>query len=205
MSSPEKGPLQRVTLQDLVTEWIPKREEYVREVERKWLKGEIPMSLAASRFNMPLSRLLLHIPDQNTEELDGRRRIILPIIAGVRNPITLNENWTIGLDVTSNMVLAHLGLLKTTVDALHHVKLAPNMMEHLLRERDAVRFHQPSRIEAAKQVRELQSRGRLRAVEDLDVPPQAITEEVGLELAALFEMARHDEGKVVCTLPNPQS
>ena len=201
LSSPEKGPLQRVTLQDLVTEWIPKREEYVREVERKWLKGEIPMSLAASRFNMPLSRLLLHIPDQNTEELDGRRRIILPIIAGVRNPITLNENWTIGLDVTSNMVLAHLGLLKTTVDALHHVKLAPDMMEHLLRERDAVRFHQPSRIEAAKQVRELQSRGRLRAVEDLDVPPQAITEEVGLELAALFEMARHDEGKVVCTLP----
>ena len=99
------------------------------------------------------------------------------------------------------MVLAHLGLLEITIEALHHVKLAPDMMEHLLRERDAVRFHQPSRIEAAKQVRELQSRGRLRAVEDLDVPPQAITEEVGLELAALFEMARHDEGKVVCTLP----
>ena len=201
LSSPEKGPLQRVTLQDLVTEWIPKREEYVREVERKWLKGEIPMSLAASRFNMPLSRLLLHIPEQNTNEADGRARVMLPIIAGVRNPIALNENWVIGLDVTSIMVLTHLELLETAIDAFHHVKLAPDIMEHLLRERDAVRFHQPSLIKAAKQVRELQSRGRLRAVEDLDVPPQAITEEVGLELAALFEMARHDEGKVVCTLP----
>ena len=108
LSSPEKGPLQRVTLQDLVTEWIPKREEYVREVERKWLKGEIPMSLAASRFNMPLSRLLLHIPDQNTEELDGRRRMILPIIAGVRNPITLNENWTIGRDTLRSGVWGEL-------------------------------------------------------------------------------------------------
>ena len=201
LSSPDEGPLQRVTLQDLVTEWIPKRKEYVREVERKWLKGEMPIVLAASGFNMPLSRLLLHIPEQNTNEADGRGRAILPIIAGVRNPITLQENWTIGLDVTSIMVLAHLGLLKTTVDALHHVKLAPDFMEHLLRERDAVRFHQPSLIEAAKQVRGLQIRGRLRTAENMAAPPQAISEEIGYELAALFETVRHYEGKVVCVLP----
>ena len=132
LSPPDEGPLQRVTLQDLVTEWIPKHEEYVREVERDWLKGEIPISLAASGFNMPLSRLLLHISVQNNKELDGRHRAILPIIAGVRNPIVLREHWTIGLDVTSIMVLAHLDLLKTAVDAFHHVKLAPDIMEHLL-------------------------------------------------------------------------
>ena len=69
LSSHEEGPLQRVTLQDLVTEWLPKREEYVREVERKWLKGEIPIVLAASGFNMPLSRLLLHLPEQEYERI----------------------------------------------------------------------------------------------------------------------------------------
>ena len=201
LSSHEEGPLQRVTLQDLVTEWLPKREEYVREVERKWLKGEIPIVLAASGFNMPLSRLLLHLPEQNTKESDGRRRAVLPIIAGLQNPIELRETWTIGLDVTSIMVLAHLDLLKTAVDTFHHVKLAPEIMEYLLRERDAVRFHQPSLIEAAKQVRGLQNRGRLRTVDNLASPPKSIAEEVGLELAALFETARHDEGKVVCTLP----
>ena len=201
LSSPDEGPLQRVTLQDLVTEWIPKREEYVREVERKWLKGEIPIALAASGFNMPLSRLLLHIPEQNNNKLDGRRRAILPIIAGARKPIELRENWTIGLDVTSIMVLAHLDLLKTTVDAFHHVKLAPDIIEHLLKERDPVRFHQPSLIEAAKQVRGLQNWERLRYADNLAAPPQSITEEVGLELAALLQTARHDNGKVICVLP----
>ena len=201
LSSPEEGPLHRVNLEDLVTEWIPKREEYVRELEEKWLKGEIPIVLAASGFNMPLSRFLLHLPEQNTKEADGRCRAILPIIAGARNPITLQENWTIGLDVTSIMVLAHLNLLKTAVDTFHHVKLAPEIMEYLLRERDAVRFHQPSLIEAAKQVRGLQNRGRLRTVDNLASPPKSIAEEVGLKIAALFETARHDEGKVVCTLP----
>ena len=201
LSSPDKGPLQRVTLQDLVMKWLPERGEYVREIERKWLKGEMPMSLAASRFNVPLSHFLLHISEQNIKELDGRRRMMLPIIAGVRYPIALNENWVIGLDVTSIMVLTHLELLETAIDAFHHVKLAPDIMEHLLRERDAVRFHQPSLIEAAKEVRGLKNRGHLRAVDDLAAPPQAITKEVGHELAALFETARHDKGRVICVLP----
>ena len=201
LSSHDEGPLQRVTLQDLVTEWLPKREEYVREVERKWLKGEMPISLAASRFNMPLSRLLLYIPEQNTKQADGRCRTILPIIAGVRNPITLQENWTIGLDVTSIMVFTHLNLLEKVLDAFHHVKLAPDIMEFLLRERDEVGYHQPSLIEAAKQVRELINRGRLRTVDNLASPPKSITEEVGTELAALFETAKHDQGKVICTRP----
>ena len=38
LSPPEKGPLQRVTLQDLITEWIPKREEHVREVNENGSK-----------------------------------------------------------------------------------------------------------------------------------------------------------------------
>ena len=148
-----------------------------------------------------LARLLLHIPNQNTAELDGLRRVILPVIAGGQNPIELQEDWTIGLDVTSIIVLAHLDLLETAVGAFHHTKLAPDIMEFLFRERDEVRFHQPSRIAAAKRVRELQSRGQLRAADNLAAPPKAIIDEVGLELAGLLQMARHDNGKVICVLP----
>ena len=201
LSSADEGPLWPVDLQDLVTKWLPKRQEHLREVERKWLNGEIPMSLVENGFNMPLSRLLLHIPAQNTNELDGRRRIILPIIAGARNPIELQENWTIGLDVTSIMILTHLDLLEKAFGVFHHVKLAPDTMEYLLRERDAVRFHQPSRIAAAKQVRDLQGRRYLRAADNLAASPEIITDEVGFELAALLQMARRDNGKVICVLP----
>ena len=201
LSSAAEGPLWCVGLQDLVAEWIPKRREHLREVERKWRNGEIPMGLAADRLTKSLVRLLRHIPNQNITELDGRRRVILPIVTGGRDPVELQEDWTIGLDVTSIMVLTHLDLLETAFDAVHHTKLAPDVMEFLFREKVEVRFHQPSRIRAAKQVRELQIRGQLRTTDNVVVPPEAITDEVGLELATILQMARHENGKVICVLP----
>ena len=201
LSSADQGPVWSMNPQDIVTEWIPKRRDHLREVEQKWLNGEIPTSVAAGRFNMPLARLLLQLPDQNTNELDGRSRGILPIITGGRNPVEFQQDWTIGLDVTSIMVLTYLNLLGTALEAFHHIKLSPDIMEFLLRERDEVRFHQPSRIVAARRVRDLQNQGRLRVADSLAEPPEAIADEVGIELAALLHGARQNNGRVVCVPP----
>ena len=201
LSSADQGPLWSMNLQEIVTEWMPNRRDRLEEVERKWLSGEIPMSLAASELNISFAHLLLYIPDQNTAALDGRRRRILPIVTGGRNPVALQQDWTIGLDVTSILILSHLGLLETAVEAFHHVKLSPDIMEFLLRERDQVRFHQPSRIAAAKQVRDLQNQGRLRAADNVTELPKSLTDEVGLELATLLHEARQDNGRVICVLP----
>ena len=201
LSSTDEGPVWRVDLKDAVNNWFPKRRDMLQEVERKWLGGEMPMSVAAGVFNVSLARILLHIPDQNAAQLDGRQRVILPIISGGRNPVELRENWTIGLDVTSVMILAYLGLLKQAIDAFHHVKLAPDIMEFLFRERDETRFHQPSRITAAKQVRDLESAGQIQAAAGFTHPPDALVDEVGLEMATLLHLADHDKGIVVCVLP----
>ena len=201
LSSADEGPLWSTNLQGVVTDWLPKRREYQREVNQKLLNGEIPINLAASRFNVPLARLLLSVSDQNVNEVDGRRRTILPIVAGGRDPVELQEDWTIGLDVTSIMVLGHLDLLETAVNTFHHVKLPPEVMELLFRERIEVRFHQPSLIREARRVQELQGREQLRVADHLPASPKAVTDEVGVELAALLEMARQDNGKVVCVLP----
>ena len=201
LSSTEEGPIWRVNLRDVATDWLPKRRDHLREVERKWLDGEIPMSIAAGSFNVSLARLLLHIPDQSANEPDGRRRVILPIIAGARNPIELQEIWTVGLDLTSVMVLSYLGLLQKAIDAFRHIKLAPDIMEHLFQERDDVLFHQPSRVKAANQVLELQGRGQLEVANKPVTPPKAMVDEAGHELAALLQMARDDNSKVICVLP----
>ena len=201
LSSADQGPVWSMNLRDVITEWMPKRRDHLEEVERKWLSGEIPISLAVGVMNVSLARLLLHIPDQNTVELDGRRRGILPIVTGGRNPVELQQDWTIGLDVTSIMILSYLGLLETAIEAFHHVKLSPDIMEFLLRERDEVRFHQPSRIAAARQVRDLQNQGRLRVADGAAELPKALTDEVGLELAMLLHRARQDNGQVICVLP----
>lgn len=201
LSSADQGPVWSVNLQDVVTKVIPKRRDHLRDVEQKWLNGELPTSVAANEMNISLARLLLHIPDWDANELDGRNRGILPIIAGGRNPVELQQDWTIGLDVTSIMVLAYLGLLETAIGAFPHVKLSPDIMEFLLHERDKARFHQPSRIEAAKRVRDLQNQGRLRVADNVTAPPRAITDEVGIELATLLHLARQDNGKVICVPP----
>ena len=146
--------------------------------------------------------MLLLVPEKHfARDLDGRRRAILPIIASGRPPVELQEHWTVGLDMTSIMVLSHLDLLETAVDSFRHIKLAPEVMECLFLERGEVRFHQPSRVRAAKQVREFQNRGQLLTVDNSSRPAKAITDEVGLELAALLQMARHENGKVICVFP----
>ena len=201
LSSAADGPLWRMELKDVVTEWLPKQQEYCDEVLRKWLGGELPTSWAASRLNMSMARLLLHVPERNLTELDGRQRTLLPIIAGGRNPVQLQAEWTIGLDVSSIMVLDYLNLLKTAVNAFRHVKLAPEIMDSLFQERDEVRFHQPSRIAAAQQVRGLLDKGGIKATRLIARPSASVSAELGGELATLLQMATREQGKVICTLP----
>ena len=201
LSSADEGPIWRVSLRELVTNELPRQQHHLREVEQKWLSGQLPMIWAAGRYNVSLARLLLHFPNQNASQSDGRRRAILPIMAGGREPVEFQETWTVGLDVTSIMVLFHLGFLGKALDAFHHVKLAPNLMEHLIQERSEVRFHQPSLVEAANQVLVLHSRNHLEVANTPPIPPKSIADEVGVQLAGLLKIAREENGKVVCALP----
>ena len=201
LSSTDEGPIWRVSLRELVTNELPKQQQHLREVEQKWLSGQLPMIWAAGRYNVSLARLLLHFPNQNASQSDGRRREILPIMAGGREPVEIQETWTVGLDVTSIMVLFHLGYLGKALAAFHHVKLAPNLMEHLIQERSEVRFHQPSLIEAAKQVLVLQRRNHLEVASIPPIPPKSTADEVGIQLAGLLKIAREENSKVVCALP----
>ena len=162
LSSAEEGPIWRLDLRDVATDWLPKRRDHLEEVERKWIDGEIPMSLAAGRFNVSLARLLLHVPEQSAKEAGRPSPHDSTYHRGARKPVDVQETWTIGLDITSVLVLSYLGVLEEAIDAFHHVKLAPDIMEHLFQEQDEVRFHQPSRIAAAKQVLELERRGHLQ-------------------------------------------
>ena len=201
LSSSDEGPVWGIDLQELTTDWLPRKRDYQQEVERKWLSGEIPMGLAASFFNMSLVQLFLRYPAQKFSQLDVRKQLILPITTGVRSPIVIKENWSIGLDLTSVMALVYLDLLNETFDALRSLKFSPDLMECLWRERGQVRFHQPSRIEAAKGILNLHDQGKLKAEKNLPLPADNKSSEVGPELASLLELAKHKAGKVICVLP----
>lgn len=201
VSSPEEGPIWSADLGELTTKLIPNQKKIQNEVEQKWLNGELPTTLTVRTLNLPLTRLFLHIPNQNSQLSDGRHRLMLPIISGVKKPTELQNDWTIGLDITSIFILFHLELLDTVFDSFDHIKLAPNVIETLFFERKEVQFHQPYLIKKAKQIKQLLDSDGIQVEDYLPTPPNSLSDEVGQELSELFEFAKLNNGKVVCARP----
>lgn len=200
-SSADDGPVWSVDIRTVVTEWIPQRRERLAEIERRWLAGEIPTGIAATLFNMPLTRLLMQVPESNLNRFDQRRNTIVPVMFGGRQRVELEGEWVVGLDISSILVLHFLDLLEPIFDAFKEIKLAPDVMSWLLREQDKVLFHQPSQVSDAQRVQTLNQRGRLRVANVSRSSSESATEEVGEQLAALLHAARECSGKVVCVLP----
>ena len=199
--SSSNGPVHRVDMRTLVQELMPAHRERQRLIERNLLQGEVPLHMAAELLHMPLSRMLIDLPRRNAEQNDGRQRVILPIASGARQIITLQQSWVVGLDITSLMVLGYLDLLRNILNAFNGIVLAPETMVFLLNERRRVRFHQPSRIENAEEIRELIEKGQLKPVTLSIEPPPWLVEEVGRDLADMLEAARINNGHVVHPRP----
>ena len=200
-SSADDGPVWSMDFRTVVTEWIPERRERLAEIESKWLAGEIPTGIAASLFHIPLTRLLMQIPESNLDRLDRRWTIVVPVVFGGREKVELEGEWVVGLDISSILVLHFLDLLEPIFDAFKEIRLAPDVMSWLLREQDRVMFHQPSQVRDAQRVQTLSRRGRLRAAETSGMPSGSAAEEVGEQLGALLHAAKECSGKVVCVLP----
>ena len=200
-SSAEDGPLWSTDYRTVVTKWMPEQQERLAETEAKWLDGEIPAGIAASLFNVPLTHLLVQIPESNAGRVDRRKSPAIPVVFGGRPPVEVKADAAVGLDITTILVLHYLDLLESVLAAFQQIKLAPDVMEFLFQERAKVRFHQPSRVRDAQQFRNLCNRGWLRVADNLEPPPSATSEEVGRDLGALLQAARNDDGRVVCVHP----
>ena len=201
LSTEEKGPIWKVSVPDIVEDWLPKRRRHLSEVDQKWVQGEIPIGVMADSFNVSLSRMLLDLSCRSAEQADGRRRVALPIIAAGRPDTEIVGDWTVGVDVTSVMVLHYLGILDEALDVFGHVKFSPDIFEHLFRERAEARFHQPSRIAGAKQVLKLKDEKRIKSIELERGPPGWLVEEIGNETAEVLQWARSAKGMAVCIRP----
>ena len=195
----EKGPIWETDLHEMVNVWLPRMRERRESIDRMLMGGKVPLALAGGVLNTPLARILLANHSTNTR--DGRRRPLIPIVSAARNGIALEEGWTIGMDLTSIMVLARVGLLGAAVDALDQIKLSPDAMFTLFENRAAVRFHQPTRVDSARNLRKLIDQGRIKVVGRSRRPSAGLAKEVGEELAALLDMCKADGGVTVCSKP----
>lgn len=199
--SSEDGPVRTMDFRTVADEWLPALRQRQLLINERLLRGAIPLHYAAAELNLPLSYLLLYLPRANASELDSRRRPVIPIISGLRQPVEIPSSSTVGLDVTSLMVLFFLDLLQATLESFERIILAPDTMLLLLNERNRARFHQPSLIKRAQDILGLQGQGKLHVAESLPAPPAPLVEEVGATLAQLLEAAHQEGGRVVHPRP----
>ncbi len=199
--SSDAGPVRPVSLDALVRDVLPKRRAYIQEVTKQLAAGRLPISVAASQFNVPLMSVFLQAADENERVPDGRQRGILPIASGSRGPVTIEDGWTIGLDLTSIFLLKRLGLLDRALDTLGNVMLSPDVFTALFTERHMARFHQPSQIKKAQELETECDSDRIRCVAKQVAVKSELSSEVGPQLAALLVEARSLGATVVCDRP----
>jgi hypothetical protein len=195
--SNENGPVTKVNMRTVAEKMMPAYRERSHKIEEALLQGEIPIHFASDALNMPLSNIILNIPSQNIGQPDGRRLTIIPIISGARHPVNISDEWAVGIDATSIMVLWYLDLLPLALQSFKKAILAPDTMTLFLNERRNVRFNQPSRIKKAEDICQL----KLKTVQAVPNPPSWLVEEVGRDLAELLHLAKTSHGYVVRPLP----
>lgn len=191
LSKGEDAPIKSFSFREMVELMKDSASDW-RSKNDMFRNGSIPILWAAHILNVPLSRLLIAIPRENKEQVDARRRQPIPVMAGSRHSIEPSAAKKLALDVTSIFILSELGFLDRLINVLDETLLSPRVMEMLLFEEEKVRFHQPSRIEAAKPLLELHRKGLLSLAE-ADVPPE-LTIEVSEEEATLLAAAKLNGG-----------
>lgn len=199
--SSEEGPVWRVDIKTLVEEMAPAHRERERKVLDALNRGELMLGAAAQALNMPLSRLLIQVPSRTTAEQDARRWTVVPILAGGRPATPIKKEMSIGLDVTSIMLLGFLGRLREVLSYFRQVVLSPDAFALLLEERRRVRFHQPSLVAQAEQILTYINSSKISVANVGLRPPGWLVDEVGRELADLLQAAR--VGRGVTVRPGP--
>ncbi len=202
-SSDETGPLWEMSVRSVVEDWMPDRQRVLARMNRELHRGRLPLSVAAVASHMSLAHVFLHGPEENAA-MGGLERGLIPIVAGGRPPVDLSSTKTVGLDVTSVMVLTHLGVLRKALEHFPRIAVSPVIFAFLYTERRRVQFHQPVVLREATRLIELRRGDRIRPadVSELEDEEQdGLSEEVGSENAALIRAARREKGCVVEKLP----
>lgn len=190
----DAGLIRSYSYKELV-EFMRGNAESWRHKNEMYRTGQVPIHMAASMFNEPLTQMLVGAPRRNADEADVRRRQPIPIRSGKRQKMLADTFRRIALDITSIFVLSELGRLRDVLKMYDTVFISPRVMEMLLSDRQKIVFHQPSRIAEVKPLMGLLGVGKLKVVKDEG--DAALSEEVGDEAASLLKAAKLQGGQFV--------
>ncbi|WP_269537088.1 PIN domain-containing protein [Cerasicoccus fimbriatus] len=188
--SDENGPIKQATLKD-VLDMRPGWETRVSAVSDHLKSGEMPMFLAGDMLNRSLLGMMLLPALLNMDQVDPRRRVLIPAFSGNRNlpPLSLGGKL-ICLDATAIITLGYLDFLGQFLDSVDQILIPHATLSWLFEEKQKVEFHQPARVRDAHKLRDLVSRGKLEKFNPSTKPESDLADQVGDELASFIAEAQ---------------
>ncbi len=202
------GGIQMWTIEDLAV-LAQQRHGRTAKLEEEYLNGNAPIHLVAEQMNLPLVSLYRRqlIDNEKAPNLIGRPLLLArhggrPLISGFPDSVPA---WHFNLDVTAILLASHLEILDTVENSFAPLRIPPDLVPALIRMRDMVTSHQPSRLHTCRQIVDFAERGTLKITEpDLTTSQpdtDGLVEDLGKEWVALFENARASSGYLVDFLP----
>jgi hypothetical protein len=180
------------------------RRTDIERVYRMYLTGQIPIHLAAEHVRRSIvwwyhRALLLNE--------DSGRSVAGPtfVRSGWRTgrSVTFDPDITLSLhaDLTALLLAFHLGVLDKIESAFRPIVLPHRTLTALAAMRDAVRPHQPARVEALRAVQDAVSRSLVGVESQTDDPDVQQLESVGRRSNRLLALARRNAWLLADFLP----
>jgi hypothetical protein len=187
-NSGSDGPIKRVDLKS-VLESAPAWNEREDKTWKGMTEGRLPIFAAGLALNRSLLSMFLVPALSNLSQSDPRRRSVVFAFSGAR-PAVETDARRIALDATSLLALSYLGILKQVCEHFDRVVVSPNTLSWLLEERKRIRFHQPSRVKRALELKRCVDNGQVCLLDEISVPDAKLEQEVGSALAQMLTAAR---------------
>lgn len=192
--SGDNGPVKRMSFKDIVDlhpEWQTRETRTTEQL----LAGDLPIFAAGHLLHRTLFDLFMMPAIANPEIVDPRRRTAVYAYSAARGLFRSNAK-SVALDPTALMTLGLLKLTEQVFARFEKVIIPHSTLGWLFEERQRIQFHQPSRIDEAREIKSLLGSKHLTRLERTAPVDDVLASEVGFDLAALLAEATlpHDNG-----------
>ena len=201
-----QGGVTLLDLQDMIS-FAKQRREHIAEMKDVYDQGILPVHIIAQELNGSLLNLFHHGLSENKKTPDPRNQFYLLARHGGRKvdfDLSERPQRRLNLDITAVLLAAHLDILSKVEDTFAPLRIPKNLVPCLLGMKDELTHHQPSRLQIANQMIDIESEGLLNTWEyesSLSDSDPKLIEEMGEHWVAVFEKVRKENGCIVCFLP----
>ena len=201
-----QGGVTVLDLKDMIS-FVEQRREQLKRIADVYDQGVLPIHVIAEELDWPLLDLFHYRLSKNEEDPNPRNQFYLLARHGGRKvdfDLSERPQWRLNLDVTSVLLAAHLDILYNVEDTFAPLRIPETLVPSLLKMKDELTHHQPSRLQIANRIIDIENEGLLNTWEyempSPDSSPKLI-EEMGERWVAVFERARRENGAIACFLP----